>query len=174
MADLLHDLHIDPGALIVNLVSFVLLVWLMKRFLFGPIGSFIEQRKGRIAQDLDEAEEERRRAQAERAEIEARRGALISAAETAAAGIRQQAEQEADEMRAQARAAAREMERIAHAATEREREQAAAALRGQLSDTSLAMCRRLLAEALDEERHRALMEQLISDIEQMAAGESRS
>lgn len=174
MADLLHDLHIDPGALIVNLVSFVLLVWLMKRFLFGPIGSFIEQRKGRIAQDLDEAEEDRRRARTERADIEGRRAELISAAEAAAAGVRQQAEQEADDVRAQARAAAREMERIAHAATERERDEAAAALREQLSDTALAMCRRLLADALDEERHRALMAQFIADIEQMAARESRS
>lgn len=174
MADLLHDLHIDPGALLVNLVSFLLLIWLMKRFLFGPIGSFIEQRRNRIAQDLEEAEENLRQAQAARADIEGRRAEFISAAEAAAADIRQQAEREADDVRAQARAAAREMERLAHAATQREREQAAAALREQLSDSALAMCRRLLTDALDEERHRALIEQFITDIERMAAGDSRS
>jgi len=42
MGQMLRDLGIEPAALFINVVSFLLLIWLMKRFLFGPVGTLID------------------------------------------------------------------------------------------------------------------------------------
>lgn len=174
MSSLLHDLHIEPHALVVNIVSFVLLIWLMKRFLFGPIGSFIEQRKRLIAQELDDAEADRTKAAAERTDIESRRAEIMQRVQDEADAGREAAASEAQEIKDSARKAARELERSARAATEQERREAAIALRNELNDSATAMCRRLLRETLDEDRHRALLDQFIADIEKMAREQQSS
>ena len=51
--------HIEPGALLFNLCSFLVLVWLMTRLLFKPVSAFLEQRKQKIAEDLDKAQDAR-------------------------------------------------------------------------------------------------------------------
>jgi F-type H+-transporting ATPase subunit b len=169
MSDILKQLGIEPEALLINLVSFLLLLWLMKRFLFQPVGSFIEQRKERIRQTLDDADAERAKAAAERSDIEGRRAELLRAASDEAQGIKQRAAAEADAAKKAARDHAREIERLAHQDTEREAEEVARKLRDEASDTAGAVARRLLQTTLTDERHRALMDQFIADIERLAA-----
>lgn len=51
-------------------LNFVILVWLMKRFLYGPILEAIDARETRIAAELADADAKRAEAQRERAEFE--------------------------------------------------------------------------------------------------------
>ncbi len=174
MGSLLKDLGIEPGALLVNIVSFGILLWLMKRFLFGPVGSFLEQRKQRIADEIAAAEADRAKAAAERAEIESRRAEIMRAVHEAGEAAKEAAAREADTIKKSARGAAREIERSAHAATARDEQEAAGRLSDELTAAATSMCRRLLRDALDEERHRALLDQFIADIEKMAAEQQGS
>lgn len=169
MAHILHELGIEPGALVVNLVSFLVLLWLMKRYLFGPVGAFLEQRRQMIHQEISAAEADRAAAAAQRAEIESSRAAVLEAARAAAKSLEEAAAREAESIRSAARSQARDIERAARAATERERQEAAAQLRDEVGSAAVAMCRRLLRESLNEERHRALLEAFISDVERLAS-----
>jgi F-type H+-transporting ATPase subunit b len=171
MGSILHDLGIEPGALLMNGISFIVLLWLMARFMFKPVGSFMEQRRARIHQTLDEADAERQKAAAERADVQSQRGTLMQQASEAAEQHRRQAAEEADRLRAAAREQARETERIAHAATQREADEVAGQLRSEVGVAAAAMSRRILAQTLTGERHNALLEQFIADVEAMAARE---
>jgi F-type H+-transporting ATPase subunit b len=171
MGQMLRDLGIEPAALFINVVSFLLLIWLMKRFLFGPVGTFIDQRRQTVTEMLDKAEADRAAAASERADVAAQRTQLLEKADREAQDLRQAASGEAEQLRANAREQARQMERLAREQTEREAQQAAQQLLGESNRTAAAMARRLLEASLTEERHRALMEQFIADVEKLAAGQ---
>ncbi|NLJ37074.1 MAG: ATP synthase F0 subunit B, partial [candidate division WS1 bacterium] len=55
MASVLDQLGIQGGALLVNIVGFLLLLYLMRRVAFKPVGDFMQQRADRIKADLTEA-----------------------------------------------------------------------------------------------------------------------
>ncbi len=174
VTSILHDLHIEPGALLVNIVSFLLLLWLMKKVLFKPVTHFMDQRKQQVAGMIDQAEADREAARQERRQIEDGRAEQLRAAQEHAERTREQAHQEAEELRAAARERARETERTGHAQVEREREETGKLLKDELAQSASAMCVHILTSTLTAERHRALLEQFIADIEQMADSERAS
>jgi F-type H+-transporting ATPase subunit b len=70
-----------------QIVNFLVLVWLLKRFLYGPITRAMERREARIAEGLHEAERKRTEAEAEaqryhdlQQELEDRRADLMTQA----------------------------------------------------------------------------------------------
>jgi F-type H+-transporting ATPase subunit b len=166
--NIIKELGIEPSALLINTISFILLVWLMKRFMFKPVGLFIEQRRQRIHEQLDAADSDRAGAAAERAEIAARREELLAAAQDEAQDVKQAATQDAEQTRKTARDQARDIEKLARAQTVKEAEEASQQLREEANETAAAMARRLLQATLTDERHRALMDQFIADVEKMA------
>jgi F-type H+-transporting ATPase subunit b len=171
---LLEQLGIEPGALLVNMVGFGVLVWLMKRYLFTQVGGFIQGRREHVTKVLDEAEADRQQAQAEKDAIESRRTELLQAVETEAATAREQAARDAEDLRKAARARARDIERAAQSTAEREQEQAARELRQDAAVHAADMCRRILQGTLTQERHQALLDQFIADVERMAGEQPAS
>lgn len=78
---------IDWFTVIAQVVNFLILVWLLKRFLYKPILNAIDSREKRIAKKLDDADAKKADAQAERDEFrrkneafEQQRAALLSEA----------------------------------------------------------------------------------------------
>ena len=70
-----------------QVLNFLILVWLMKRFLYKPILNAIDEREKRIATELADADAKKAEAQKERddfqhknEEFEQQRGALLSKA----------------------------------------------------------------------------------------------
>lgn len=171
LMSILKDLGIEPGALFVNIVGFVLLLWLMKRVLFGPVTHFMDQRKAKIKDMVDEAERDRLKASQERAEVESTKADLLKAVHEQAEAAREAAQREAEELKKAARERAHDVERTGHAQIERERDEVALQLRDELAQSASAMCARILATTLTEERHKALLDQFIADIKNMADSE---
>jgi F-type H+-transporting ATPase subunit b len=105
-----------------QVVNFLILVWLMKRFLYRPILDAVEKRRKEIASALAEAEADKERARAERDEFHSRkedferqRAGLLEEARTRAAEERRRLMEEAREEAEEARARQRD-------ALERERQ----------------------------------------------------
>jgi F-type H+-transporting ATPase subunit b len=57
-------------------VNFLILVWLLKRFLFKPVGNLVAERKAEIVRAQAEAEAARQSAERARKEIEARQSQI--------------------------------------------------------------------------------------------------
>jgi F-type H+-transporting ATPase subunit b len=110
---------IDWFTVAAQAVNFLLLVWLLKRFLYGPILRAIDAREKRIAAELADAQAKQAAAQRERArfersnaDIERQREALLRRAADEAKAERERlldaARAEADALRARREAALRE------------------------------------------------------------------
>lgn len=100
-------MQIDWFTLVAQIINFLILLWLLQRFLYGPILRIMEAREDQLVEKFAEAtekseaaEEEREQLRATRAELDAQRDKLIQEAREEAAERRrtliQEAREEAD------------------------------------------------------------------------------
>jgi F-type H+-transporting ATPase subunit b len=172
MGPILKSLGIEPNELVINIVGFLLLVWLLARYMFGPVGEFLERRKQHIAQNLDEAEQAKQAAEAELAALKAGRDAAVAAAEQEAAQVRAAGLADGQAMKDKARAEAGNMVRQAEAEIVRKTQDALISLRGDTASLAVQMCEKLLRSSLNAERHAALVDEFIDDIHRTASEQS--
>ena len=131
-----------------QVLNFLILVWLLKRFLYKPILRAIDTREKRIAGELADADAKRAEAQKERdafqhknETFDRQRAELLSRAKNEVTVERQrlleEAHREADAQRARQRdALSREQESLANAITRRTREEVFSIARKTLADLS--------------------------------------
>ena len=103
-------MQIDWFTVIAQIINFLILVALLKRFLYGPIIRAMDDRERRIASRLEEANRREQEAQEEIAAYRARREELEDAREDALARAREEAEKTRHELITSARAEIREMQ----------------------------------------------------------------
>jgi len=142
-------MQIDWLTVSAQVVNLLLLVWLLKRFLYRPVVQAMGRRQELIAQRLAEAEEresqarqERERYQSREAELERTRKEWL---DTARGEVQVQREALLGEARAEVAAARQRW----LGELEREREELAKALRRQVAESALAVARRALAALAD-------------------------
>lgn len=139
-------MRIDWFTVAAQLLNFLILVWLLKRFLYKPILHAIDAREKRIAGELSdadarrsEAEKERETFRAKNEEFDQQRDELLSKAENEAQAARQQlldqARTDSDSLRARQQDALRhEQERLKNELTRRTQEEVFAIARKTLVD----------------------------------------
>lgn len=171
MGELFHTLGLEPKILLVNIAGLVLLVVLLKRFAFGPIGEILDDRAREVEANLDEAERARQMALADQQHLETELARLDDRGREIVA----QAEREGEERRQEIiHSAGEQSQRIVeegHRAVERAEQEARDRLRAETVGIAVMVSERVLRQALDEERQAALVEAFIADIERLAATE---
>ncbi len=167
--NVLEQLGIEPGALLVNIVGFVVLFLILRKWAFAPISEVLASRARQIADDVAKAEQARQQAEVELASVQRRRQQLLAAVDQEAEQLRRKVRAEAQALVEQARRAARERELQAERNITAAVEQARQQLRAEVSTLAVEFCQRLLAQSLDAERQQALLDAFIADVEKMAA-----
>ncbi len=156
-------LTVDPWWILVSIVQFLILYWLLRRFLWGPVTHTLDERARKSREGLDLAEsakQERARMKQEVEQLLAqarREAAEISertraAAESAAADIRTQAKTEADRIREKGRTDAQSLH-----------DQALAQLRSEVAQMVVLAASRILGREVTPEQHRALIERSLDE-----------
>ena len=160
-----------PGLVDVNLglslwtvVIFLALLFMLRRFAWGPILGMVEERENRIQAALDESaaarDEARRLLEEHKAQLaDARRQAGEIVAEGKAAGDRVR-----KDIEEKARVEAQQIIESARREITRERDQAIAELRKESVDLALAAASKLLEEKMDAPRDRELVMEYLSDL----------
>lgn len=160
----MEGLGINPWMLLAQMVSFVLLLVVLRAVGYQPIQKILQERQERIARALEEAkaaEEARRKVEAEREEMLAR---ARSEAEEMIVAARRRAEEEREKLLAQAREEAERIRATARQEGETERVQLLGQMREQIVALAMAAAYKLVGEALDEQRQRALVAAFFSGV----------
>ena len=166
--NLLDTLHIEPRVVLVNIIGFLLLLALMRKYFFGPIRQFLAQRQQEVAQWVDSAEQAKQQAQQELSRIQSQREELLAQAQREANERRMQAQQQAEEIAVAARRQALERQQRAEEHIRASQEQALAEARRQIAQLSTQLAQRALAESLRDEQQRQLLEAALRDVEEIA------
>ena len=149
---------IDWFTVLAQLVNFLILVWLLKRFLYRPILDAIDAREKRIAKELAdadakvaEAQKEREEFQHKNEELDAQRAALLGKATDEAKAERQRLLEEArkavDELKAKRQETLRsEQQSLSEALSRRAREEVFAIARKALADLATTSLEERMAD----------------------------
>lgn len=156
-------LVVHPFWVVVSIVNFLVILYLLRRYLWGPILTILANRAEKIREGLAMAEaarveRERMNAEVERLLGDARRDAqaisdrMTKAAEAAAADIRAQAKTEADRIRERGRIDAQQLH-----------DQALAQLRAEVAGMVVLAAGRVLGREVKPEEHRELIERSLAE-----------
>lgn len=163
----LGALGIDGRMLIAQIVNFVILLVLLRAFLYRPVLRMLQERRERIAESMRQAEEVKQqlaRAQQEyeSAILRARREAqeIVTQANDLGKRLTEEARQ-----RAQAEAQA-DLER-ARAQIRLETQQAIAKLRAEVADLAVLAAGRIIQRSLDTKEHYDLVAEVLRETEKL-------
>jgi F-type H+-transporting ATPase subunit b len=161
----LGPLGIEPALFIAYVVNFVILVFLLRIFLYRPVLNMLDQRRERIQESLGEADRVRQEAAVQRAEFEQELEEARRTSQEAAARAAQETEKMRDAILAEAR---KEAERIldqAHQQIELDRRQAVTELRHEVVDLAVDLTRKVIGETVtvDEQAQRKLIQRFFEE-----------
>jgi F-type H+-transporting ATPase subunit b len=158
-------ISVTPGLMIWTIVCFLITLFVLKRYAFGPIQKMIDERQARIRAALEEADNAREQA---RKLLEQHR-ALIASARSDAEEILSEARRVADSMRERVREEAeadrqRRLEET-HRQVEAETRRALEQIRAEVAELTLIAATKVTGKALTDADHKRLIEESIKELD---------
>lgn len=157
------SLGINGWNLVVQLIAFVIFVWLIWRFAFGPIVRMLDQRQARIRESMEAAQKMQTELQATAAKNEE----TLAEARHEAQKILNQAREAADATIARAREEAgnqaEEYLNRAEATLRAETAQARQQLRQEIADLAVSAAGKIVRKELDPRTQAQLIEQTLAE-----------
>ena len=158
-------IQVTPGLMIWTIVCFLITLFVLKRFAFGPIQQAIDERRERVRRSLEEADNAREEA---RKLLEEHRK-LISGAQTDAEEILSEARRvaEANERRMREELEADRQRRLEETRKQIDAEtrRALEAIRAEVVDLSMLAASKVTRKSLDDADHRRLIEEAVGDLD---------
>ena len=158
-------IQVTPGLMIWTIIAFLITLWVLKRYAFGPIQKMLDERREQIRRSIEEADNARDEA---RKLLEEHR-ALIGQARSDAEGIIAEARKTRDAMETRMREES-EVERQRRLEETRreiaaETARALDQIRAEVADLTLAATSIVVGKKLDAERDRELISEAIGSLD---------
>jgi F-type H+-transporting ATPase subunit b len=157
-------LDVNPGVAIWTVLTFIVLVIVLKMIAWKPILAALAQREEAIKESLEKADKAKEEAQKLLDENQAN---MAKAGEEAKAIIeqsRQFAEKLKEQMMQESKQQAQKIIEDASAEIDRKKEAAFNELRGHVADIAITAAEKILQENLDKEKQKKVVDKYISEI----------
>jgi F-type H+-transporting ATPase subunit b len=167
-------IKVVPGLMIWTLVAFAITFFVLRKYAFGPIQKTIEERRDRIRDAIDEADNARMEAR----ELLEQNRAILAQARSESADILAEARKVADAQIARVKEEA-EVERQRRLEDTRKQIDAETAraidqIRGEVADLTLEATQRVVGKVLDSADQRRLIDEAIEGLDFSALERGRS
>jgi len=158
--------------MIYTLVTFGILLWVLKRWAFGPIQAVIDKRRDAIDESLKAAEEANREAERLLAEYRKSVANAKMEAEQIVERARKVGEDQKAEIMSEAKAQAQKEIESARQQIQRETRKAVQEIKNQVADLAILAAGKVASKAITREDHLRLVDEALSevDFDQLAAG----
>lgn len=144
--------------------SFLLLIFLVKKYAWGNITSILDARAEKITNDIDEAEAARKKAE----ELAAKREAELAGSRQEATTILETAKETAEKNKAhilsEANQEALRLKEKAQLEISQNKEEAMNSIKGDVADLTVNLAGKLLSQQLDSEGHRQLINRYLNEL----------
>ena len=157
--------QLDPGLFFWTIAVFLTLLFLLKKFAWGPLLAALEERQAGIRKSLDDADTAKR----ELAEVQAKASALIGQARTEADTILSEARTDGARLRQELRETGQQEKeallRSAQQEIQLERDRAVSEIRQQTVELSVMIASKLIRRNLTREDNEALIDDALQQID---------
>lgn len=157
------QLGINGPFLVAQIVNFIILFLLLRRFLFPPLLNMLDQRKQRIAEGLAAADVARKEAEQERAKLMAQIEAERAEAQQRIAAASAQAERVKADILADANRQAETIKAKAIEEAEAEKQRILADAQKQIAELTVLATERVVRRGLDDATQRKLIADFLSE-----------
>ena len=155
---------LNTGDIVFQLVMFLVLLAVLKKFAFGPIMNMMKQREEHIANEITSSEERNKEAQKL---IEEQRELLKQSrleAQSLVENAKKLGEQQKEEIIQAAREESGRLKDGALKEIEQEKDQAVAALRAQVASLSVLIASKVIEKELNEKEQEKLINDYINEV----------
>jgi len=156
---------VDGWKLAFQVINFLILLYLLNRFLFKPVLARLDERSAKIGKGLEDAEVAARDRELARAEREAAVAEARKEANEMIARANKIADDTRNEILTSARAEAEKVSTRAREEIVAEKDKAMAEIRGQVAELALAAAGKLVRRQMDDPTQRRLVEEFLAEVE---------
>ncbi|MFC9541021.1 F0F1 ATP synthase subunit B [Lysinibacillus sp. NPDC056959] len=158
----------NGGDIAATLIIFLVLMFLLKKFAWGPLMGIMQQREELVASEIEAAEKARKDSHQYLEEQKSLLKEARTEAQSIVEGAKKQGEMQKEEILTAARNEANRLKESALREIESEKEKAIAAVRDEVVSLSVLAASKVLSKEISEADNRALIEETIAK-----AGEAR-
>ena len=155
----------EPGLMIWTLITFVILVVILKRYAFGPLQRVIDNRRNEILKNIQAAEDNRREAGRLLAEYKQSIADAKHEAEDIIERARKVGETTRVEIVSDAKEHARKEVEDARAQIQRETRKAIREIKDQVADLAILAAEKVTARSISRDDHVRLLDEAVSEID---------
>jgi F-type H+-transporting ATPase subunit b len=167
MGEIAGALGIKVAELLTQIVGFILAWLILWKFAWKPLTGMLEQRRERIKNDLDAAENIKKQAADELVEYQNKLKEIDTEARARIQEAVTDGNRVATEIREQARAEAKEIIGKAREELSRDVAKAKVELRNDMVNMAIAATEKIIAEKLDDEKHRLLLRNFLDEVDKV-------
>jgi len=155
---------IDPKQVITQILGFLLLVWLLRQFAWGPLLGLLEARRQKIAGEFQEAERRKAEADGLKARYESELKGIEAQARQKLMEAVTEGQKVAGEIKAQAQTEAQHRLERANDEIARENEKAKEILKQRMIALALRAAEKILRQKLDDASQRQLAAEFVDEV----------
>ena len=158
-------IKVVPGLMVWTIVAFLITLYVLKRYAFGPIQKTIDERRERIRRSIEEAEEARAEARRLLEEHRSLIGQAKSEAEEILTDARRVADAQRERVKEEVEVDRKRRLEETRRQIEAETQRALGKIRAEVADLTLVATSKVTGKILDDEDHRRLIEEAVSDLD---------
>ncbi|MDX6513280.1 MAG: F-type H+-transporting ATPase subunit b [Gaiellaceae bacterium] len=158
-------IQVTPGLMIWTIVCFLICLFVLKRYAFGPIQKMIDDRRERIRRAIEEADEARAEARRLLEEHRSLIGQARNEAEDILAEARRIAEAQRERVKEETEADRQRRLEETRRQIEAETARALEQIRAEVADLAIEAASKVTGRALDRDDHKQLIEDALSDLD---------
>ena len=158
-------LNIDPGLMLWTLITFAIAMFILWKYAFGPLQRIIDERRARVRESLEAAEETRAEAQRLLADYKESLARVRGEAEDILERARKAGEANKSEILAAAKEQSDRRVEQARQQIERDTRTALREIKTQVADLALMAAEKVTTKSLTDADHQRLIEEALKDID---------
>lgn len=155
----------EPGLMVWTLITFVILVAVLRKYAFGPLQQVIDKRRNEILKNIQAAEDNRREAGRLLAEYKQSIADAKHEAEDIVERARKVGETTRVEIVSDAKEHARKEVEDARAQIQRETRKAIREIKDQVADLAILAAEKVTASSISRDDHVRLLDEAVSEID---------
>ena len=144
--------------------SFLLLIFLVKKYAWGNLTNILDERAEKISSDIDGAEAARKKAEELASKREAELAGSRSEAKTIIENAKETAEKSRADILAEAKLEAGRLKEKANQEIAQNKAEALQSVKGEVADLTISLAGKIISQNLDGQTHKELIDQYIDQL----------
>jgi F-type H+-transporting ATPase subunit b len=157
---------VELSQLLTHIVGFLIALWILKRYAWGPLLGMLDERRDKIQEDLRAAERTREDAKKDQEDLRVQLKEIDATARAKTLEAINEAREIAADIKEDARKEGKALVERARQEIEREKAKAKVELRDAVVSLALTGAEKLLSERMDDKRNRKLVLDFIEGVGQ--------